>query len=307
MIAGTNTRFGGAIDMGRNDSRGKGKTSGRGTGNPRGSASRGKNEGARPGQRDGARVNKAKEPASKKPVIKTVNKQEGIRLNKYISNSGICSRREADTFIATGLVTVNGKIINEMGYKVKLVDDVRFDGRRINPEPMSYVLLNKPKGFATTTSESKGNTVMDLVANASNSRITPIGRLGRNATGLLLFTNDDKLKEKLSKKGMTRLFHVELDKNLKAADFQKIRDGFTIEGKKIEIEEISYVESKSKKEVGLKIKHMGNSVIRDIFAHFEYDIVKLDCVTLAHLTKKDLPRGKWKILTQEELNLFSML
>ncbi len=295
--------------MSKNDKRGKGKTSGRGSGNPRGSntaranAPKGKKDGARPGQKDGERVQKTKQPASNKPA----KKLEGIRLNKYISNSGICSRREADTFIATGLVTVNGKIINEMGYRVKLEDDIRFDGRRINPEPMSYVLLNKPKGFATTTSESKGNTVMDLVSNASNSRITPIGRLGRNATGLLLFTNDDKLKEKLSKKGMSRLFHVELDKNLKSADIQKIREGFTIGGKKIEIEEISYVDGKSKKEVGLKIKHMGNSVIRDIFAHFEYDIVHLDCVTLAHLTKKDLPRGKWKILTNEELNLFSML
>ena len=231
----------------------------------------------------------------------------GIRLNKYISNSGVCSRREADTFIATGLVTVNGKIINEMGYKVQLEDDVRFDGRRLNPEPMSYVLLNKPKGFATTTSESKGSTVMDLVANASNSRITPIGRLGRNATGLLLFTNDDKLKEKLSKKGMERLFHIELDKNLKAADLIRIKEGMTIAGKKITVEEISYVKDKPKKEIGIKIKHMGNSVIRDIFADLDYDIVRLDCVTLAHLTKKDLPRGKWKILTTEELNLFSML
>ncbi len=299
--------------MSRNDNRGKGKTSGRGAGNARGSSNArgnspvGKSGGQRPNAKGATPANKAKQAAPKKEVVKNVNKQEGIRLNKYISNSGICSRREADTYIGTGLVTVNGKIVNEMGYKVKLEDDVRFDGRRINPEPMSYVLLNKPKGFATTTSESKGNTVMDLVSNASNSRITPIGRLGRNATGLLLFTNDDKLKEKLSKKGMTRLFHVELDKNLKAADIQKIREGFTIAGKKIEIEEISYVDGKSKKEVGLKIKHMGNSVIRDIFAHFEYDIVHLDCVTLAHLTKKDLPRGKWKILTTQELNLFSML
>lgn len=246
-------------------------------------------------------IAKAKTPGKGK------NTQEGIRLNKYISNSGVCSRREADTFIATGLVQVNGKIINEMGYKVKLTDDVRFDGRRLSPEPMSYVLLNKPKGFATTTSESKGNTVMDLVANATNSRVTPIGRLGRNATGLLLFTNDDKLKEKLSKKGMTRLFHVELDKNVKAADLQRIKEGMTIDGKKIEVEEISYVEGKSKKEVGIKIKHMGNSVIRDIFADLHYDIIRLDCVALAHLTKKDLPRGKWKILTTEELNLFAML
>jgi 23S rRNA pseudouridine2605 synthase len=194
-----------------------------------------------------------------------------------------------------------------MGYKVKLEDDVRFDGRRLNPEPMAYVLLNKPKGFATTTSDSKGNTVMDLVANASSSRITPIGRLGRNATGLLFFTNDDKLKEKLSKKGMERLFHVELDKNLKAADLKEISDGIQIGGKKIQIEEISYVDNKPKKEVGLKIKHMGNSVIREIFDHLGYNILRLDCVTLAHLTKKDLPRGRWKTLTKEELELFSML
>jgi len=194
-----------------------------------------------------------------------------------------------------------------MGYKVKLEDDVRFDGRRLNPEPMAYVLLNKPKGFATTTSDSKGNTVMDLVANASSGRITPIGRLGRNATGLLFFTNDDKLKEKLSKKGMERLFHVELDKNLKAADLKEISEGIQIGGKKIQIEEISYVDNKPKKEVGLKIKHMGNSVIREIFDHLGYNILRLDCVTLAHLTKKDLPRGRWKTLTKEELELFSML
>jgi 23S rRNA pseudouridine2605 synthase len=148
---------------------------------------------------------------------------------------------------------------------------------------------------------------MDLVANASSSRITPIGRLGRNATGLLFFTNDDKLKEKLSKKGMERLFHVELDKNLKAADLKEISEGIQIGGKKIQIEEISYVDNKPKKEVGLKIKHMGNSVIREIFDHLGYNILRLDCVTLAHLTKKDLPRGRWKTLTKEELELFSML
>ena len=244
----------------------------------------------------------------KKPhTTSKTDESAGIRLNKYIANSGVCSRREADTYIATGLVTVNGKIINQMGYKVKLEDDVRFDGRRLNPEPMSYVLLNKPKGFATTTSESKGNTVMDLVANASSGRITPIGRLGRNATGLLFFTNDDKLKEKLSKKGMERLFHIALDKNLKAADLKEISEGIQIGAKKIQIEEISYVDNKPKKEVGLKIKHMGNSVIREIFDHLGYNILRLDCVTLAHLTKKDLPRGRWKTLSKEELELFSML
>ncbi|MFC7356496.1 pseudouridine synthase [Jejudonia soesokkakensis] len=300
--------------MSRQDNSRKGKTSGRGAQHSKGkSSARGnaplRGEGSK---KSSARGNAPVRPKSGKSTTpstskKPTSKREGIRLNKYISNSGICSRREADTFIATGLVTVNGKVVNEMGYKVKLEDDVRFDGRRINPEPMVYVLLNKPKGFATTTSDSKGSTVMDLVSNATSARITPIGRLGRNATGLLFFTNDDKLKEKLSKKGMERLFHVELDKNLKAADLQSIKDGLLIDGKKIEVEEISYVENQPKKEVGVRIKNMGNSIIRDLFDHLNYNIVRLDCVTLAHLTKKDLPRGRWKILSKEEVELFSML
>ncbi|MBT8394843.1 MAG: rRNA pseudouridine synthase, partial [Bacteroidia bacterium] len=146
-------------------------------------------------------------PVKKKAPQKSSNPDQ-IRLNKYIANSGICSRREADDHIAIGLVTVNGKVVTEMGYKVKLDDDVRYDGRRINPEKKAYVLLNKPKGFATTTSESKDRTVMDLVANATNAKIKPIGRLGRNSTGLLLFTNDQDVVTKFtnSNKGVERLF-----------------------------------------------------------------------------------------------------
>ncbi len=279
--------------MGRQDSRGKEKASGRGGNNTR---KRSNTRGNAPFKKERT----ARKQSGKKNT-------DGIRLNKYISNSGICSRREADTYIATGLVTVNGKVINEMGYKVKLEDDVRFDGRRISPEPNTYVLLNKPKGFATTTSDSKGQTVMDLIANATSARITPIGRLGRNATGLLLFTNDDQLKEKLSKKGMTRLFHVELDKNLKVGDLQKINEGLKIDGKEVIVVEASYVANAPKREVGLKIKHMGNSVIRSIFEHLGYNVVRVDCVTIAHLTKKDLPRGKWKHLTKPEIELFGML
>jgi len=231
----------------------------------------------------------------------------GIRLNKYIANSGICSRREADTYIETGLVTVNGKVVNEMGYKVQLTDDVRFDGRRINPDPKSYILLNKPKNVATTTSANKGLTVMDLIAKGPSRGVKPVGRLGRNATGLLLFTNDDELMNKLHKKGMPRLFHIELNKNFKTADLQKLVNGITIEGKQITVEEISHVQGASAKEVGLKIKNMGNSVIREIFEHLNYQVVRVDCVTLAHLTKKDLPRGRWRLLTQDEISLFSML
>ncbi|MCB0467206.1 MAG: rRNA pseudouridine synthase [Aequorivita sp.] len=244
-----------------------------------------------------------------KPIqlVKKSNPEDGIRLNKYIANSGVCSRREADTYIATGLVTVNGKIINEMGYKVQLTDDIRFDGRRLNPEPNTYVLLNKPKGFSTTDSNTKGMTVMDLVANATAAKIKPFGRLGRNATGLLLFTNDDEFVQKFSKKGISRLFHIELDKNLKADHLKKIKDGFNIDGKEISVEEISYVDNSPKNEVGLKIKHTGNSIIRTIFGHLGYDVVRVDCVTLGPLTKKDLPRGRWRTLTEKELSMFSMI
>ncbi|MCB0456270.1 MAG: S4 domain-containing protein [Flavobacteriaceae bacterium] len=287
--------------MSRRDNTPKGKASGRG----------GNNERKESHARGNAPI---KKDSSKTPISREnkggVSKKkpgEGIRLNKYIANSGICSRREADTYIATGLVMVNGKIINEMGYQVKPGDEVKFDGRRISPEATAYILLNKPKGVAATSSESKGLTVMDLIANATTAKVKPIGRLGRNATGLFLFTNDDALINKLHKKGMSRLFHIELDKNLKSDDLQKIQEGLKIEGKEITVEEIQYVENATKKEIGLKIKNMGNSIIRDIFEHLGYQVVKVDCVTLGHLTKKDLPRGRWRMLTQEEIRLFSML
>lgn len=248
-------------------------------------------------------------PFRKKAAPKKTSNPDEIRLNKYISNSGICSRRDADMHISIGSVSVNGKVITEMGYKVKLEDEVRFDGSRINPEKKAYVLLNKPKGFATTTSEGKGRTVMDLVANATPSRIKPIGRLGRNSTGLLLFTNDDAIVEKFtnSKKGVARLFHLELDKNLKFEDLKKIQEGFKIEGKELSVEEISYIEGAPKKEIGLKIKNTGNTIIRTIFEHLSYDIIKLDCVMIAELTKKDIPRGHWKNLTELEINNLKML
>ncbi len=248
-------------------------------------------------------------PIKKKPQQKSTSNPNEIRLNKYISNSGICSRREADEHIAIGLVTVNGKVVTEMGYKVKLEDEVRYDGVRINPEKKAYVLLNKPKGFATTTSEGKGRTVMDLVANATNSRIKPIGRLGRNSTGLLLFTNDDAIHNKFtnSKNGVARLFQVELDKNLKYEDLKQIKEGFKIAGKLISVEDISYIDGAPKKEIGLKIKNTGNTIIRTIFEHFKYDIIKVDCVMIAELTKKDIPRGHWKHLTELEVNTLKML
>ncbi|MDC7994215.1 pseudouridine synthase [Altibacter sp. HG106] len=288
--------------MSRKDFNSKGKSSGRGGGNTK------KRSSAR-GNAPHKNQSTKKQSGRQNKVTKTNHEKnpDGIRLNKYIANSGVCSRREADTYIATGLVTVNGKIVNQMGHKVQLEDDVRFDGRRINPEPDAYILLNKPKGVATTTSDQKGLTVMDLIANATSARVKPVGRLGRNATGLLLFTNDDSLVDKLHSKGMERLFHIELDKNLKHEDLEQISEGFSLKGNTVEVEEISYVDNAPKSQVGLRIKNMGNSIIRDIFDHFGYDVVRVDCVTLAHLTKKDLPRGRWKILTKKEVALFSML
>ena len=253
--------------------------------------------------------NQRKETGYQKKKVAKPASDGSIRLNKYIANSGICSRREADMYISIGNVTVNGKVINEMGYKVQLDYDVRFDGRRINPEIKAYVLLNKPKGFATTTSNDKGNTVMDLVANATKSRIKPIGRLGRNATGLLLFTNDEEVHQRFtnSKQGVIKLYHVELSKNLKMADLDRILEGLKIEGKTITVEEISYVEGSPKREIGLKIKHTGNSVIRTLFEHLNYEVVKIDCVIIAGLTKKDLPRGNWRHLTKQEVINLKMI
>ena len=250
--------------------------------------------------------------STKKNVKSNQSSSKGdgtIRLNKYIANSGLCSRREADMHISIGSVTVNGKVVTEMGYKVKLEDEVRFDGQRINPEKKAYVLLNKPKGFATTTSESKGRTVMDLVANATTSAIKPIGRLGRNSTGLLLFTNDEAVVKKFtnSKTGVPRLFQVSLDRNLKFEDLQKIREGFKIDGKLIMVEEVSYIDGQSKNEIGIKIKNTGNSVLRNIFGHLNYDIVRIDCVMIGELTKKDIPRGHWKHLSNQEISGLMML
>lgn len=289
-------------------SSGKGKSSGRGQlakGNK--SFSRGGDKPKESYSRGNAPMRK-QQTSIEKPAAKKSNPDE-VRLNKYVANSGMCSRREADMHIATGSVTVNGTVVTEMGYKVKKDDEVKFDGARVYPEKNAYVLLNKPKGYATTTSEGKGRTIMDLVANAGSSRIKPIGRLGRNSLGLILFTNDDDVVRKFtnSKTGVQRLFHIELEKNLKLEDLKKIQAGLNVEGKQIAVDEISYVEGQSKNQIGLKLKNTGNTVIRAIFEHLNYEIVSLDCVAIGGLTKKDLPRGRWRHLTQQEVNNLKML
>lgn len=232
------------------------------------------------------------------------NKTEGIRLNKYISNSGICSRRDADIYISAGNVTVNGQVVTEMGYKVKLSDEVKFDGRRINPEKPEYVLLNKPKGFFVTGSlEKKNRTVMDLVANASKSKLDPVGKLDTQASGLLLLTNDGTLAKNLAnpKSGVRQIYHLELDKELSHDDLQKIREGVSLEDGLVKVTDISYVENRSKREVGIELRSTKNHVVQRIFKKMGYEIVKMDRVVYADLTKKDLPRGHWRVLTRQEL------
>lgn len=290
----------------------KGKPSGRqGGGNAKKSERESGESGKQSGRQGGGeRKNsyaRGNSPIKRKPPVKTktasLDKDE-IRLNKYIANSGICSRREADIYIAAGSVTVNGQVVVEMGYKVKLTDEVRFDGKLINPEKKEYILLNKPKGFATTLSIEPGKkTVMDLVRNATKSRIAAVDKLDRQATGLLLFTNDSELTKKLtqSSQNVRKIYHVGLTKPLKSEDLQKIRNGIHIDDSIIEIDEISYIEGATKHEVGIKLFSNKNRVVRNIFEHLGYEIAKLDRVVFAGLTKKDLPRGTWRKLTEQEI------
>ncbi|HSR60512.1 MAG TPA: pseudouridine synthase [Robiginitalea sp.] len=233
-----------------------------------------------------------------------------IRLNKYIANAGICSRREADTYIAAGNVTVNGRSVTEMGYQVRPSDEVRFDGRLIKAEKKEYILLNKPKNFITTTKDEQGRrTVMELISSASRARLVPVGRLDRNTTGLLLFTNDGELAKKLThpKHGVRKIYHVELNRVLKTADLQQIRDGVELEDGPIRADEVSYIDGATKREVGIEVHSGRNRIVRRIFEHLGYEVVKLDRVVFAGLTKKDLPRGHWRPLTKQEVINLSMI
>ena len=244
------------------------------------------------------------------PVGYTPTPATEIRLNKYIADAGICSRRNADMYISAGNVTVNGEVMTTLGYRVKPTDEVRFDGKLLSSEKKEYILLNKPKGFITTTNDEKGRkTVMDLVANATNARILPVGRLDRATTGLLLLTNDGELTKKLTHPthGVRKIYHVILDRKLEYKDFIAIEQGLELEDGFIQVDEISYVDQKPKNEIGIKIHSGRNRIVRRIFEHLGYQVDKLDRVVFAGLTKKDLPRGHWRRLTQQEvINLRNM-
>ncbi len=245
-------------------------------------------------------------------INKTPKKQaysDEIRLNRFIANAGVCSRREADTYITAGLVTINGKAVTELGTKVKPGDEVRFDGRRLNAEKKVYLLLNKPKDYVTTTEDPHAEqTVMELVKEACPERIYPVGRLDKNTTGVLLFTNDGDLSKKLTHPShqMKKIYQVTLNKALTKNDLVKIADGVELEDGFIAADAINYISPENKLEIGIEIHSGKNRIVRRIFEHLGYHVRKLDRVYFAGLTKKNLPRGKWRILTGKEIQFLKM-
>ncbi len=232
-----------------------------------------------------------------------------VRLNKYLSHAGISSRRDADTLILGGTVKVNGKVVDQLGYKVKPTDVVTYGDQTIRNERKVYVLLNKPKDFITTTDDpQERRTVMELVKPACKERIYPVGRLDRNTTGLLLFTNDGDLATKLMhpKHNIRKVYHVTLNRSLTSDDFKQISEGLELEDGPVKVDDIAFV-GEGKKEVGIEIHSGRNRIVRRMFEHLGYDVLRLDRVSYAGLTKKDLPRGKYRFLTEKEVAFLKML
>jgi 23S rRNA pseudouridine2605 synthase len=234
-----------------------------------------------------------------------------IRLNKYISNSGICSRREADELIAAGVVSVNGVIMTELGYKVKLDDEVKYNNETLRTEKLMYILVNKPKDFITTVEDPQDRkTVMWLIRDACRERVYPVGRLDRNTTGVLLFTNDGELAKKLTHPSfeIQKIYQVELDSPLKSSDMEKIKEGVTLEDGYIKVDDLAYSSAgQDKSVVGVEIHSGRNRIVRRLFEHFGYVVKKLDRVYFAGLSKKDLPRGRWRFLTSLEVSNLKMM
>lgn len=256
-----------------------------------------------------------KKVLKKKKVFKQIKYKENadpnapIRLNKYIANAGVCSRREADEFIETGLVKVNGEVVTELGTKITRADEVMFNDQLISLESKVYVLLNKPKGFVTTTDDPDNRkTVMDLVKAACTERIYPVGRLDRGTTGVLLLTNDGDLASKLThpRYEKRKIYQVWLDKPVAMEHMQAIADGIELEDGEIHADAISYVTEEDLSQVGIEIHSGRNRIVRRIFEKLGYRVLKLDRVYFAGLTKKSLSRGKWRYLTEKEVNMLRM-
>jgi len=235
--------------------------------------------------------------------------EDAVRLNKYLSNAGICSRREADVLIEAGLVSVNGVIVTELGYKVALDDTIKYDGSTINAEKKRYVLLNKPKGFLTTMDDPMGRkTVMGLIKKACKERVYPVGRLDKDTTGLLLFTNDGDMAKKLThpKHRASKLYHVELNKKVSVIDLKKTLSGIDLEDGKVIFDKAEFVEDSDARNVGVEIHSGKNRIVRRTFEALGYKVMKLDRVTFSGLTKRDLPRGTYRHLTEKEVAFLKM-
>ena len=244
-------------------------------------------------------------PKSKKAGAgKATDYKSDIRLNRFIAHSGICSRREADELIARGLITVNGKVVTDLGTKVMPGDDVRYGRKRLNAEKKVYILLNKPKGYVTTVEDPHADqTVLDLIGDACPQRVYPVGRLDKSTTGVLLLTNDGELTGKLTHPRYKRkkIYHVFLDRAVTKADLDQIAGGVDIDGEIIAADAIAYADIEDKTQVGIEIHSGQNRIVRRIFEKLGYRVKKLDRVYFAGLTKKNLPRGKWRFLTDKEI------
>ena len=235
--------------------------------------------------------------------------KDEIRLNKYIANSGVCSRREADNLILAGVVTVNGEVVTELGTKVNInTDDIRFNGERLKGETKVYIVMNKPRGYVTTASDPHADkTVMDLLKGCP-SRVFPVGRLDKNTTGVLMFTNDGEIAEKLTHPSYDKkkIYQVSLDSKLKREDFEKILSGVELSDGMIAADELEYIEEDDHRKLGIEIHSGKNRIVRRIFESLGYEVKALDRVYFAGLTKKGLKRGEWRYLTEGETNLLRM-
>lgn len=234
---------------------------------------------------------------------------KGTRLNKYLSNAGICSRREADQFISMGLVSVNGKIVTEMGFQVYRGDKVRYDDQPVNSSPPVYLLMNKPKGFVAT--KQGGNikkSVQELIRSIHSEKIPPVGDMGRTVTGLLLLTNDEKLRKKIAdpKSRFPTLFHVILEKNAHAEDLEALTRGIRIMDQVHKVKSATFIQNKGKKEIGIEASNLSPGLLKKILEKRNLKVVSMDRVLIAGLTKKDLPRGKWRSLTEKEIQFLNM-
>lgn len=252
-------------------------------------------------------------PKPKPKITVTLKKdqelREAMRLNRFLSIAGVCSRRDADEHIKAGEVTINGEVITELGTKVGKKDTVFFQGKQIYAERKVYILLNKPKDFITTVDDPRGKrTVIDLIKNACEERVYPVGRLDRMTTGVLLLTNDGELTARLThpKYNHKKIYHVFLDKAFTKNDFIALSEGIELEDGFIKPDQISFVEGQSKKEIGIQIHSGRNRIVRRMFEHFGYKVMKLDRVYFAGLTKKNIPRGKWRFLDEKEVKILKM-